>query len=68
MVYGFDFISIGQYPGMICSTSAEGSLNRVAHSIRMLLLLTLSQSFLFILSVIDACLPLSSAYSGSVRF
>ena len=33
MVHGFDSISIAQFPAMICSVSAEGSLNRVAHSI-----------------------------------
>ena len=33
MVHGFDFISIAQSPAMICSVSAEGSVNRVAHSI-----------------------------------
>ena len=33
MVHGFDSISITQFPAMICSVSAEGSLNRVAHSI-----------------------------------
>ena len=33
MVYGFDSISITQFPAMICSVSAKGSLNRVAHSI-----------------------------------
>ena len=33
MVQGFDFISIRQFAAMIFSVSAEGSLNRVAHSI-----------------------------------
>ena len=33
MVHGFDSISIAQFPAMICSVSAEASLNRVAHSI-----------------------------------
>ena len=33
MVHGFDSISITQFPVMICAVSAEGSLNRVAHSI-----------------------------------
>ena len=61
MVHGFDSISIAQFPAMICSVSAEGSLNRVAHSISMFLLLTLRKSFLFILCAFDACLPLSSA-------
>ena len=31
MVHGFDSISMTQFPTMICSVSAEGSLNRVAH-------------------------------------
>ena len=31
MVYGFDSISIGHFLVMICSISAEGSLNVVAH-------------------------------------
>ena len=31
MVYGFDSSSIGHFPAMVCSTSAEGSLNLVAH-------------------------------------
>ena len=46
MVQGFDSISIAQFPVMICSVSAEGSLNCVAHSIYMFLVLTLSKSFL----------------------
>ena len=33
MVHGFDSISITQFPTMICSVSAESSLNRTAHSI-----------------------------------
>ena len=33
MVHDFDSISITQFPVMIWSVSAEGSLNRVAHSI-----------------------------------
>ena len=31
MVHDFDSISISQFPAMIFSVSAEGSLNRVAH-------------------------------------
>ena len=31
MVYGFDSSSIGHFPAMVCSISAEGSLNLVAH-------------------------------------
>ena len=31
--YGFHSISIAQFPAIICSVSAEGSLNCVAHSI-----------------------------------
>ena len=31
--HGFGSISITQFPAMICSVSAEGCLNRVAHSI-----------------------------------
>ena len=42
---------------MICSVSAEGSLNRVPHSIQIFLVLTLSKSFL-----------ISSAQSYLVRF
>ena len=68
MVYGFDSISITQFPAMICSVSAKGSLNRVAHSIQIFLLLTLSKSFLFNLCAFAACLPLSSAQSYLVRF
>ena len=34
MVHGFDSISTAQFPAMICSVSAEDSLNRVAHSFR----------------------------------
>ena len=48
MVHGFDSISITQFPAMICSISAEGSLNRVAYSIWIFLLLTLSKSFCLI--------------------
>ena len=33
MAYGFDSISITQFPTMICSVSAKGSQNCVAHSI-----------------------------------
>ena len=33
IVHGFDSISITQFPTMICSVSAEGSLNHVAHLI-----------------------------------
>ena len=33
IVHGFDSISIIQFPTMICSVSAEGSLNHVAHLI-----------------------------------
>ena len=33
MVRSFDSISITQFPTVICSVSAEGTLNRVAHSI-----------------------------------
>ena len=68
MVHGFDSISITEFPAMICSVSAEGSLNRVPHSIQIFLLLTLSKSFLFNLSAFAACLPLSSAQSYLVRF
>ena len=68
MVDGLDSISITQFPAMICSVSAEGSLNRVAHSIQIFLLLTLSKSFLFNLCAFGACLPLSSAQSYLVRF
>ena len=68
MVHGFDSISIAQIAAMICSVSAEGSLNRVAHSIYIFLLLIFSKSFLFNLCVFAACLPLSSASSYLVRF
>ena len=68
MVHGFDSISTEEFPAMICSVSGEGSLNWVAHSIQMFLLLTLSKSFLLILCAFDACLPLSSAKSYLVRF
>ena len=34
MVHDFDSIGIAQFPLVICSVSAEGSLNCVAHSIR----------------------------------
>ena len=62
IVNGFDSISITQFPAMICSVSAEGSLNRVvAHLIYIFLLLPLSKSFLFNLCAFAACLPLSSA-------
>ena len=61
MAHGFDSISIAQFPAMICLTSAEGSLNHVAHLIEMFVLLTLSKSFLFVLCAFDACLSLSSA-------
>ena len=60
MVHGFNFISITQLPVMVCSVSAEGSLNSVAHSIYMFILLILSKSFLFILCAFDACSPFSS--------
>ena len=66
MDYGFDSIGIGHFPAMVCSISAEGSLNLVAHQIQMFLLLTLIKSFF--VSAFDACLPLSSVYSGLVRF
>ena len=33
MVYGFDSISIAQFPAVIFSISAEGSLNLVACSL-----------------------------------
>ena len=68
MVHGFDFISIAQFAVMICSVSAEGSLNCVAHSIYIFHLLTLGKSLLFNLGVFAACLPLSSTYSYLVRF
>ena len=45
MVYGFDFSSIGHFPAMVCSISAEGSLNLAAHWIYIFLLLALSKSF-----------------------
>ena len=60
MVHGFDFISITQFPAMICSVSAEGSLNRVAYSIQIFLLLALSKSFLLNLCAFAPRLPLSS--------
>ena len=66
MVHGFDSISISQFPVMICSVSAEGSLNHVAHSIYMFLLLTLSKSVLFILCAFDACLPLNLVILGQI--
>ena len=47
MIHGFDSTGIVQFSAMTCSDSGEGSLNRVAHSIYMFLLLTLSKSFLF---------------------
>ena len=53
---------------MIFSVSSESSLNRVAHSIQIFVLLTLSQSFLFNLCPFDACLPVSPAQSFLVRF
>ena len=56
MVHGFDFISTAHFRAMICFVSAEGSLNRAAHSIEMFLW-TLSKSLLLILW---ACLSLSS--------
>ena len=61
MVHGFDSIRIAQFPATICSVLAEGSLNRVADSIYMFLLLTLSKSSLFNFCAFDACLPLSLA-------
>ena len=71
MVHGFEpyinSISIIQFPAMIFSVSAEGSLNRAAHLISIFLLLTLSKSFSFNLCAFGACLPLSSAYSYLVR-
>ena len=33
IVHGFDSDSIAQFPGMICSVSTEGSLNRIDQSI-----------------------------------
>ena len=59
MAHGFDSISIRQCPAMIFSVSAEGSLNRVAHSIQNFVLLTLGKSFLFNLCAFAACFPLS---------
>ena len=47
-VHGIDSISIAQFPAMICSVSANGSLNRVA-------------PMLFSLCAFYAWLPLSSA-------
>ena len=64
MVDGFYSISTGHFPAMVFSISAEGSLNIVAHQIQMSLFLTLSKLFFIFL----ASLPLSSAYSGLVRF
>ena len=68
MVHGFDSISIAQFPAMIWSVKAEGSLNRVVHSIYLFLLLILTKSVLFILCAFDACSPLSSAWPYLVRF
>ena len=72
MIHGLDSIIITQFPAVICSVSAEGFLNRVAQSIEIFLLLTLSKSFLFnllpICLIVSACLSLSSAYSYLVRF
>ena len=68
MVHGFDSISITQFPVMICAVSAEGSLNRVAHSIQIFVLLTLSKLFLFNLCTFAASLPLSLAQSYLVIF
>ena len=68
LVHDFDSISIAQFPAMICSISAEGSLNRVDHSIKTCILLILSKSFLFILCAFDACSSFSSAQSFLVRF
>ena len=68
MVHSFDSISITQFPAMICSVSAEGSLNRVPHSIQIFLVLTLSKSFLISFCAFTGCLPLSSAQSYLVRF
>ena len=68
MIHGFDSIIITQFPAVICSVSAEGFLNRVAQSIEIFLLLTLSKSFLFNLCPFSACLSLISAYSYLVRF
>ena len=67
MVHSFDSISITQFPAMTCSVSAEGSINYVAYSIQIFLLLTLSKSFLFNLCAFAACLPLSSGQSYLVR-
>ena len=54
-------IGIAQFPAMICSASAEGSLNRVVHPLDLdVYSLTLSESFLFILFAFDTCLPFSS--------
>ena len=68
MIHGLDSIIITQFPAVICSVSAEGFLNRVAQSIEIFLLLTLSKSFLFNLCPFSACLSLSSAYSYLARF
>ena len=68
MVHGFDSISTAQIPAMICSLSAEGSLNRLAHSIYIFFLLIFGKSLLLNLCVFAACLPLSSASSCLVRF
>ena len=69
-IYGswLDSISITQFPTVICSVSAEGSQNCVAHSIQIFHLLTLSKSFLFNLWVFAGCLPVSSAQPYLVRF
>ena len=61
MVHGFDSIIIAEFPAMICSVLAEGSLDCLTHSIYMFLLLILSKSFLFILCAFNTFLPLSSA-------
>ena len=61
MVLGLDSISITQFPAMICSFSAEGSLIRVFHAIYIFPLLTLSKLFLFDFRAFATCLPRSSA-------
>ena len=45
MVHSFDSISITQFPAMICSVSAESSINCVAHAIYIFLFLALCKSF-----------------------
>lgn len=61
----FESVSTAQFPDIICSVLAKGSLNRVAYSIQLFVLLFLNKLF-FVYFVCICCFSVQLSHTQSV--